>query len=137
MNNTSIEYDEKKLKISTIEKLIQKAGFESLGIDNLEKEERKKTNEKYKLWQITILSIIILYVSMGHMIGLPSIPFLHMMKYQINYAIVLFVLTTAVLFLGNDILKNGLKNLLHKTPNMDTLVMIGGISSYIHSVFGT
>ena len=42
MNNTSIEYDEKKLKISTIEKLIQKAGFESLGIDNLEKEERKK-----------------------------------------------------------------------------------------------
>ena len=137
MNNTSIEYDEKKLKISTIEKLIQKAGFESLGIDNLEKEERKKTNEKYKLWQITILSIIILYVSMGHMIGLPSIPFLHMMKYQINYAIVLFVLTTAVLFLGNDILKNGLKNLLHKTPNMDTLVMIGVISSYIYSVFGT
>ena len=137
MNNTSIEYDEKKLKISTIEKLIQKAGFESLGIDNLEKEERKKTNEKYKLWQITMLSIIILYVSMGHMIGLPSIPFLHMMKYQINYAIVLFVLTTAVLFLGNDILKNGLKNLLHKTPNMDTLVMIGVISSYIYSVFGT
>lgn len=137
MNNTSIEYDEKKLKISTIEKLIKKAGFESLGIDNLEKEERKKTNEKYKLWQITILSIIILYVSMGHMIGLPSIPFLHMMKYQINYAIVLFVLTTAVLFLGNDILKNGLKNLLHKTPNMDTLVMIGVISSYIYSVFGT
>ncbi len=137
MNNTSIEYDEKKLKISTIEKLIQKAGFESLGIDNLEKEERKKTNEKYKLWQITILSIIILYVSMGHMIGLPSIPFLHMMKYQINYAIVLFVLTTAVLFLGNDILKNGLKNLLHKTPNMDTLVMIGVISSYVYSVFGT
>ena len=108
-----------------------------MGIDNLEKEERKKTNEKYKLWQITILSIIILYVSMGHMIGLPSIPFLHMMKYQINYAIVLFVLTTAVLFLGNDILKNGLKNLLHKTPNMDTLVMIGVISSYIYSVFGT
>ena len=137
MNNTSIEYDEKKLKISTIEKLIQKAGFESLGIDNLEKEERKKTNEKYKLWQITMLSIIILYVSMGHMIGLPYIPFLHMMKYQINYAIVLFVLTTAVLFLGNDILKNGLKNLLHKTPNMDTLVMIGVISSYIYSVFGT
>lgn len=137
MNNTSIEYDEKKLKISTIEKLIQKAGFESLGIDNLEKEERKKTNEKYKLWQITILSIIILYVSMGHMIGLPSIPFLHMMKYPINYAIVLFVLTTVVLFLGNDILKNGLKNLLHKTPNMDTLVMIGVVSSYIYSLFGT
>ena len=42
MNNASVEYDEKKLDISQIEKFVEKAGFESLGIDNLQKEEKKK-----------------------------------------------------------------------------------------------
>lgn len=138
MNNASIEYDEEKLEIVTIEeKFIQKAGFESLGIDNLEKEEKKKSNEKYKLLGITIFSMAILYVSMAHMVGLPSIPFLHMIKHPVNCAIFLFLFTTTILFLGKDILKNGLKNLLHKTPNMDTLVMIGVVSSYVYSLFGT
>lgn len=137
MNNASIEYDDQKLTFENIEKFIQKAGFESLGIDNLEKEEKKQTNEKYKLTAITIISVIILYISMSHMIGLPSIPLLDMMNHPINYSIVLLILTTIVLIMGKDILKNGYKNLIHKTPNMDTLVMIGVISSYIYSIFGT
>ena len=120
MNNASISYDENKLNLEQIEKFIQKAGFESLGIDNLKEEEKKKSNEKYKLITITILSLLILYISMAHMVGLPSIPFLHMMHYQVNYSISLFILTTIVLFMGKDILKNGYKNLIHKTPNMDT-----------------
>lgn len=74
---------------------------------------------------------------MAHMVGLPQIPYLHMMNNPINYAIALFIFTTIVLFIGRDIIKNGYKNLIHKTPNMDTLVMIGVISSYIYSIFGT
>ena len=137
MNNASIEYDEKKLNIEQIEKFVEKAGFSSLGIDNFQKEEKKKSNEKYKLIGITIISLVILYISMSHMIGLPVISFLDMMKYPINYAISLFVLTTLVMIFGRDIIKNGYKNMLHFTPNMDTLVMIGVMASYIYSVYGT
>ena len=137
MNNANIEYDDKKLTLGQIEKIVEKAGFSSLGIDNFEKKEKKKTNEKYKLISITIISILVLYISMSHMIGLPVIPFLNMMTYPINYAISLFVLTTIVLILGKDIIKNGYKNLIHKTPNMDTLVMIGVLASYIYSIYET
>ena len=137
MNNASIEYDEKKLDLPTIEKFVKKAGFESLGIDNLEKEEKKKSKEKYKLIAITIISLLILYISMCHMIGLPVIPFLDMIKYPINYAVSLLVLTVIVLFLGKHIIKNGYKNLIHKTPNMDTLVTIGVLSSFLYSIYGT
>ena len=42
MNNASIEYDDQKLNLENIEKFIEKAGFESLGIDNFEKEEKKQ-----------------------------------------------------------------------------------------------
>lgn len=137
MNNANIEYDDRKLNLEQIEKFVEKAGFLSLGIDNFEKEEKKKTNEKYKLLAITIISILVLYISMSHMVGLPVIPFLNMMIYPVNYAISLFILTTIVLILGKDILRNGYKNLIHKTPNMDTLVMIGVLASYIYSIYGT
>ena len=137
MNNANIEYDDKKLTLGQIEKFVEKAGFSSLGIDNFEKKEKKKTNEKYKLISITIISMLVLYISMSHMIGLPVIPLLNMMTYPINYAISLFVLTTIVLILGKDIIKNGYKNLIHKTPNMDTLVMIGVLASYIYSIYET
>ncbi len=137
MNNANIEYDDKKLTLEQVEKFVEKAGFASLGIDNFEKEEKKKSNEKYKLIWISVISIVILYISMSHMVGLPVISFLNMMTHPINYAISLLVLTTIVLLFGKDIIKNGYKNLIHKTPNMDTLVMIGVLASYIYSIYGT
>ena len=137
MNNASIEYDDTKLTLEQVEKFVDKAGFSSAGIDNLEKEEKKKSNEKYKLIGISVISILILYISMSHMVGLSVIPFLDMMAHPINYAISLLILTIIVLLMGIDILKNGYKNLVHKTPNMDTLVMIGVMASFIYSIYGT
>ena len=137
MNNASIEYDDTKLTLEQVEKFVDKAGFSSARIDNLEKEEKKKSNEKYKLIGISVISILILYISMSHMVGLPVIPFLDMMAHPINYAISLLILTIIVLLMGIDILKNGYKNLVHKTPNMDTLVTIGVMASFIYSIYGT
>lgn len=137
MNNASIEYDDTKLTLEQVEKFVDKAGFSSAGIDNLEKEEKKKSNEKYKLIGISVISILILYISMSHMVGLPVIPFLDMMAHPVNYAISLLILTIIVLLMGIDILKNGYKNLVHKTPNMDTLVTIGVMASFIYSIYGT
>ena len=137
MNNASIEYDDKKLKLEDLEKFVSKAGFESLGIDNFEKEKKKKGKEKYKLIGFTVISILTLYIAMGHMIGLPNIPFLDMHMYPINYTIAQLILSLISMFLGRDILKNGYKNLIHRTANMDTLVALGVVSSFIYSVYGT
>ena len=137
MNNASIEYDDKKLSLKDIEKFVDKAGFESLGIDNLKKEERKKSGEKINLILTSIFSILILYVSMAHMIRLPNISLISMMEHPLNYAVLLLVLTTIVLGLGYNILKNGIKNLMHGTPNMDTLVTIGVFASFIYSLYET
>ena len=137
MNNANIEYDDTKLTLEQVEKFVEKAGFESLGIDNFEKQEKKKSNQKYALIALTVISIIILYISMAQMVGLPALPYLSMMEHPLNYAICLFVLTTICIIFGWDIIKNGYKNLIHKTPNMDTLVMVGVLASYIYSIYGT
>ena len=137
MENANIEYDDKKLNLEDLNKFVAKAGFKSLGIDNFEKEEKKKSRSLYKLISIAFFAILNLYISMSHMVGLPVIPYLHMIDYPINYSVCLLILTTIVIALCYDIIKNGFKNLIHKTPNMDTLVTIGVLSSYIYSIYGT
>ena len=136
MANATVTYDEKILNKEKIEKYIKQAGFESLGVFkefNIEKNNKK---EKTQFIIFTILAIILMYIAMGHMIGLPAISFLDQHHNPINYTLSLLVLTIAFLIYGHDILKNGYKNLIHKIPNMDTLVAIGVISSFAYSLYG-
>lgn len=135
MANASIEYDEKELDISKIEEFVKQAGFKSLGEFKEIKIESKNKKEKYKFIIFTILAILLMYISMGHMINMPTIKFLDPHINSTNYMISLLILTIAFLIYGFDIIKNGYKNLIHKTPNMDTLVMIGVLSSFLYSLY--
>ena len=130
-----IEYSD-DLTIDDLNKFVKEAGFKSLGIYN-PKTNSKKSNSKLYLIVFSFLSILVMYISMSHMIGLPVIPFLDMSKYPVNYSLTLFILTIPYLVYGFDIIKNGYKNLIHKMPNMDTLVSIGVLASFIYSLFGT
>ena len=136
MANALIVYDEKTVDIKKIERFIEQAGFKSLGLYNENVELNNNKNDRMKLIIFTILAIVLMYISMGHMIGLPVIPILNMMNHPIIYSCVLLIIASIFLIYGFDILKNGFKNLIHKSPNMDTLVAIGVISSYIYSLYG-
>ena len=109
MNTASIEYDEKLLTLEDLNRFVKEAGFTSLGKDKLEFEEKNNKKEKYKLITSGFLSIIIMYISMGHMIGLPQIPYLNMMKYPQNYPLCLMLLTSIVILLESHIIQNGIK----------------------------
>ncbi len=135
MATATIEYDENLLNQESIEKFVQEAGFKSLGEFKEIKIEKKTQKEKIKFIFFSILAIVLMYISMGHMLNLPIISFVDPHSNPINYMIVLFLLTICFLIYGFDILKNGYKNLIHKTPNMDTLVSIGVISSFGYSIF--
>ncbi len=135
MANATIEYDEKKLDQAALEQFVKEAGFKSLGEFKEIKTERKNKKEKIKFIIFTILAIILMYISMGHMINLPTIPFLDPHTHATNYMISLLILTICFIIYGADILKNGYKNLIHKTPNMDTLVGIGVITSLAYSLY--
>ncbi len=135
MANASIEYDEKILNIEKIEEFVKQAGFKSLGEFKEIKIEGKNKKEKVKFIIFTILAVFLMYISMGHMINLPVIPILNPHTNSTNYMICLLLLTIAFIWYGFDILKNGYKNLIHKTPNMDTLVGIGVLDSLLYSIY--
>ena len=128
----SITYDEEKIKVEDFNKFVSDAGFENLGEYKFEENE-KKDNKKFLLFGYLFLLILLMYVSMSHMIGLPVIPFLHMLDHPVRHAVCLFLLTILFLIYGFDILKNGIKNIFYKHPNMDSLVTVGVLSGFIYS----
>ena len=135
MANATIEYDEKKLNIAQIEEFVKKAGFKSLGEFKEIKTENKSKKEKVKFIIFTLLAILLMYISMGHMINLPTLPYLDPHVNTANYMVSLLILTILFIVYGFDIIKNGYKNLIHKTLNMDTLVGIGVITSFLYSLY--
>lgn len=136
MANALIEYDENILNLETLEKFVEEAGFKSLGIYNENSEKKQNKNEKVKFIIFSVLAVALMYISMGHMIGLPNFSFLDMHMHPLIYAGTLLALTIAFVVYGFDIIKSGCKNLIHKAPNMDTLVAMGVITSILYSIYG-
>ena len=114
----------------------EEAGFKSLGIYNENSEKKQNKNEKVKFIIFSVLAVALMYISMGHMIGIPNFSFLDMHMHPLIYAGTLLALTVAFVVYGFDIIKSGFKNLIHKAPNMDTLVAMGVITSILYSIYG-
>ena len=135
MSNALIEYDESKLNQKNIEEFVKKAGFKSLGLYTDIKTKNNAKNNNILFIIFLILAIVLMYVSMGHMVGLPTFEFLNMHTHPISYSIALLILTIPFIIYGFDIIKSGFKNLIHRAPNMDTLVAIGVLSSLLYSIY--
>ena len=133
MATALIEYDD-SLKIEDLNRMVQEAGFKSLGEKNDKKENKNKLT---KVIIFSILGIILMYISMGAMINLPVPEIIDMNKNPIIYSIVIAILSFVFLIYGFDIIKNGIKNIIHKMPNMDSLVGIGVIVNFLYSLWNT
>ncbi len=132
MSSASITYED-NITIDDLNRFVSEAGFKSLGLYN---ENKDKDNNKTKYFVVNgILALLVLYISMSHMIHLPVIPFLNMINYPVNYSVCLFIFSLYFIYFGKDIIISGIKNIKYKSPNMDTLVTLGVVSSFIFSTF--
>lgn len=132
ISSASISYED-SVTLDDLNRFVSEAGFKSLGIYN--EQDNDSLNKKTYFIVNGLLALLVLYISMSHMIHLPVIPFLHMMNHPINYSVCLFIFSLYFIYFGRDIIYNGVKNIKYKSPNMDTLVTLGVISSFIFSTF--
>ncbi len=121
MASAKILYDEKKVSLKEIDNYIEQIGYKSLG--PLKNFEEKKDNSKIFLIIFSIYLIFYLLISNITM---------HYLQNEI-YGIILFVISIPYFFYGYDILLSGIKKLIHKSFNMDTLVTIGVLTSFLYS----
>lgn len=141
MNRLNITYDEALVNEEIICNKIKKAGFSAtLKDDHKEIKNEDKLNDDTKQEKINlicsiILSIILMYISMGQMLfeNLPIIDLFSMNVHPVNFAIIQMVITMLVMFLERRFFISGFTSLVHKNPNMDTLVAISASTSFIYS----
>lgn len=78
--------------------------------------------------------LVLMYFSMGHMmLDLPVPAFFE--GNHIALGLMQMILAAIVMVINQKFFINGFKGLIHRAPNMDTLVALGSMSSFVWSVY--
>ena len=140
-NMADIEYDEKEIKASEIMKIIEKLGYTPKRREDLKDKEEALRAEKKLKSELTkskiaiVLSLILMYISMSHMFGLPVPHIIYPVDHIFNYVVIQFIITVTVMIIGKRFYKVGFRQLFMLSPNMDSLVAVGTSSAFIYSLY--
>ena len=151
-NQMTVSYDETKLQPDTIVQAVEKIGYGASSLEQqpaaLEKggfrsewmarQDQAIAHQK-EMKQRLVFSIVLLvplmYIAMGPMMGLPAPWFFVGEENSLISALAQLLLTIPVLFINRHFFQTGFKALLHRAPNMDSLVAIGSGASLVYGLF--
>ncbi|NLO08357.1 MAG: copper-translocating P-type ATPase [Clostridiales bacterium] len=136
----SISYEPSKLRASDIKNAIEKAGYKAVEEEaTIDTDKDSKLKEQKSLWIRFIISLVatvpLLYISMGHMVGLPLPEFIDPMMNPAAFAIAQLILTIPVVAVGYRYYLVGFKTLFKGSPNMDSLIAIGTSAAVLYGIF--
>lgn len=131
------------VKSSDVISAVEKAGYGASLKGNSSKE--NKTNDeplkdtetpklKKRLFSSLVFLLLLMYISMGHMMWgfpLPSI----LANNHVAMGLIQLLLTGIIMVINQKFFVSGFKALIHRSPNMDTLVALGAGASFIYSVY--
>ena len=90
---------------------------------------------KQRLIVSLVFTIPLFYISMGHMAGWPLPSWLLGARNHMIFAFTQFLLVLPVLIAGGHYFKNGLRNLWHRSPNMDSLIALGSGAAFVYGIY--
>lgn len=136
------ELDEKEADSfrKRLEKALKNGGYALAETDEdarLRREKKEKRNGKIRLLLSVIITLLLMYVSMGSMMGLPKIPFLDADREIGNaiwFAAVQMLLTIPVMVLNRKFFIVGFRSLFRGRPNMDSLIAVGSLASFAYGI---
>lgn len=141
----AVSWNPDQTRMSEIKLAVKNAGYEALAIETGPKKidehrlarERDAKRQKQRFAVAIASSIPLLYVSMGHMLGLPLPAYLHPMHNPLNFALLQVALVVPAVWAGGRFYVVGTKALLHRAPNMDSLIAIGTSAALVYSLWST
>ena len=141
-NNMVVEYDD-TVNQNDIIAAVMGAGYgaqatvskESSKMVEKSSSENELDEMNKRLKYSLIFFIPVMYLSMGHMIGLPMISVFEGYYQSFNLVFTLFLLTIPVVFINRVFFTRGFKSLINGAPNMDTLVALGSSAAIVYSIY--
>lgn len=141
----TVDYDPAILTVSDITQAVADSGYAAHedidSMNTVEDSKMKKGKYIHSMWKRFVASAIVtvplLYISMGHMAGLPLPSVIDPMMNPDIFALLQLILTLPVMFFGRQFFTVGFKTLFKGHPNMDSLVALGTGAAFIYSVGAT
>lgn len=141
----TVQYDPDQVVFSDITSAVKEAGYEAHEeietADAVDLDREKKAHHIKSMWQrfwiSAVFTVPLLYVSMGHMVGMPLPQVIDPMMHAGTFALTQLILTMPVLFLGREFFTVGFKALFKGHPNMDSLVALGTSAAFLYSLVAT
>ena len=126
--------------IQAVIKAVADAGYGAAlaGEKKPEKAENKQDTGlkemKKRILFSAVFLVILMYFTMGHMVGLPVPFWYHGRENAVVAALLQLLLTLPVVYLNRVYYSRGFKALLHRSPNMDSLIAVGSAASLIYGI---
>ncbi|SEK57323.1 Cu+-exporting ATPase [Carnobacterium iners] len=140
-----VQYNPTILNVSDITKTVANAGYEAHeeidSAKSVDLDQEKKQQHIKDVWHrflmSTIFTIPLLYIAMGHMLGLSLPEIIDPLVHPIVFSLTQLLLTLPVMYYGRSFFIVGFKTLFKGRPNMDSLIALGTSAAFIYSLFGT
>ena len=121
---------------------VTKAGYGASvpGEERSAKKEEKNPQQdalkemKKRIIGSSVCLVILMYFTMGHMVGLPAPHWYHGRENALVAALLQLFLTLPPVYLNRVYYTRGLKALWNKAPNMDSLIAVGSIASLVYGI---
>lgn len=116
---------------------VKKAGYGANLEGQIKKEQKVLLDTQLQQMRKRVLLsigflLVLMYFTMGHMVGLPVPGWYHGIENAVVAALLQLVLTLPVIYLNRAYYSSGLKALLHRAPNMDSLIAIGSGAALVY-----
>ena len=139
-NRMLVEYDDSKLSEAEVCQAVAAAGYGArpagaAGGSAAQPPAGAAGRERTRLWICVGLLLVLLYISMGHMLGLPLPSFLSGHQNALWFGLVQLVLTLAIVILQFRYFRRGFASLFRGAPTMDTLVAVGSSAAILYGVY--
>ena len=117
-------------------KVVEQAGYHVVTGDEVKKPiDQGTSDKKARLICSAICLMVLMYFTMGHMVGLPLPAWCHGTEHAVVAALLQLFLTLPILYWNREYFIRGFKALFHRAPNMDSLVSVGAFAAVFYGIF--
>lgn len=146
-NTMTVSFDPQILPLSTIVETIQDMGYgASLPAAKTDKvnaasdpAHSQAQQASHQMWIRLVASMAftvpVFYIAMGEMFGWPLPSFLLGWQNAMSFALTQLLLVIPVLFINWRYFAVGFKNIVRRSPNMDSLIALGSSAAFLYSVY--
>lgn len=137
-NFMSVSYDERKVSVSDIINAVESGGYgasEMGGEKTAAPEKKGGLSVKRRLIISIVFLVILMYISMGHMLNAPFLGVFDKAENALAFAFTQFLLTIPIIGVNFSYYTDGFKSLIHRTPNMNSLIAIGSAAAELYGIY--